>query len=188
MITVRFKGALARMYAPEYKLAASSPADAFAALKSMLPDFVKILRENNFQIRVGKDYISESDLRFSFGTHTEMTVMIAAGGAGGKSAGLGMIVAGIAILVVAWWNPAGWGAAAQMMAYGLGAGIAASGLGMVLMPSVGKTPADEDGNKASYGFGGAVTTVSQGNIVPVAYGECWQGGFVLTWNITSERI
>ena len=50
---------------------------------------------------------------------------------------------------------------------------------MMLMPKTETTQDDnQDGNKANKGFGGAVTTVSQGNPVPVLYGQREVGGFI----------
>ncbi|HAV3816158.1 TPA: tail assembly protein, partial [Acinetobacter baumannii] len=37
---------------------------------------------------------------------------------------------------------------------------------------------NQDGNRANKGFGGAVTTVAQGNPVPVLYGQREVGGFI----------
>ena len=53
------------------------------------------------------------------------------------------------------------------------------GVAMMLMPKVDNTQDEnQDGNKANKGFGGAVTTVAQGNPVPVLYGRREVGGFI----------
>ncbi|POP66548.1 phage major capsid protein [Pseudomonas syringae] len=75
----------------------------------------------------------------------------------------------------------------------LGAG-AATGLGGVVQmlsptttASVGNN--NDDGNNPSYGFGGAVTTVAQGNPYPVLYGEREIGGAVESGGIyTQDQI
>ena len=41
-------------------------------------------------------------------------------------------------------------------------------------------------DRANYGFGGAVTTVAQGNPVPLLYGERDVGGFICSAGIYTE--
>ena len=45
---------------------------------------------------------------------------------------------------------------------------------------------EEEGNRASYAFGGATTTVAQGNPWPVLYGEREIGGAVLSGGIYAQ--
>ncbi|NVL48302.1 tail assembly protein, partial [Pseudomonas syringae pv. actinidiae] len=45
---------------------------------------------------------------------------------------------------------------------------------------------NDDGNNPSYGFGGAVTTVAQGNPYPVLYGEREIGGDVESGGIYTQ--
>lgn len=45
---------------------------------------------------------------------------------------------------------------------------------------------EQDGNVASYGFGGAVTTTSQGNPVAIIYGEREVGGAIGSAGIYGE--
>ena len=56
----------------------------------------------------------------------------------------------------------------------------------LLMPRPTITPQDPDGNKPSYAFGGAVTTVAEGNPVPLAYGRRQIGGAVISMMIVNE--
>ena len=81
------------------------------------------------------------------------------------------------------------------MGAGIGAGIAAIGAGIgmmvggaasLLMPTPKLDGQDPDGNRANYGFGGAVTTVAQGNPVPLLYGERDVGGFICSAGIYTE--
>lgn len=187
MITLQLRGVLGERFGDVYELRANTPAEAVYALCKMIDGLESFIRNNNFHLWVEDKNITEAELSFS-NPNDDFVVSIAlcVEGAGGN--GLLAIVAGIAIVAVAWWNPLAWGAAAQMFAYGVGASVALMGVGMSLMPKMSTASIDEEGNRASYGFGGAVTTVSQGNVVPVGFGECFQGGFVITYSITSERI
>jgi len=61
-----------------------------------------------------------------------------------------------------------------------GAAMAATGVVQMLSPTptTGRLDRNEDGNNPSYGLGGAVTTIAQGNPYPVLYGEREIGGAV----------
>ena len=61
----------------------------------------------------------------------------------------------------------------------MGIGMMVGGVAQMLMPKVDVVQDEnQDGNKANKGFGGAVTTVAQGNPVPVLYGQREVGGFI----------
>lgn len=63
---------------------------------------------------------------------------------------------------------------------GAGIGMMVGGISQMLMPKVDTQDNNQDGNKANKGFGGAVTTVAQGNPIPILYGEREIGGFILS--------
>ena len=71
-------------------------------------------------------------------------------------------------------------------AVGAGVGLMLGGATSLLMPTPEIEGQDPDGNKPSNGFGGAVTTVAQGNPVPVLYGEREIGGFIVSAGIYTE--
>ncbi|MBP8005289.1 MAG: tail assembly protein [Acinetobacter sp.] len=101
--------------------------------------------------------------------------VMGAGGGGVLQTVLGavLIVVGVIVSVVA--PPLG-GAL-----IGAGIGMLVGGIAMMLMPKVGDNQdQNQDGNKANKGFGGAVTTVAQGNPVPVLYGQREVGGFIVS--------
>lgn len=69
---------------------------------------------------------------------------------------------------------------------GAGIGLMVGGIAGLLMPTPKLDNQDRDGNRANKGFGGAVTTVAQGNPVPILYGERDIGGFYASAGIYSE--
>lgn len=69
---------------------------------------------------------------------------------------------------------------------GAGVGLMIGGIAGLLMPTPTLDNQDRDGNRANKGFGGAVTTVAQGNPVPILYGERDIGGFYASAGIYSE--
>lgn len=185
MIKVVLHDALGERFGTDYELDAQSPREAIQALTKMLAGFEEVVRDNHFVMWI--DDVNVGITTLAMDTHKDIVVRMAlhVHGAGGDS-GIWMAIAGVALIVVAWWNPAAWGAGVQLMVAGLGGAIAMTGIGSMMMPEMAVSTPDQEGNRSSYGFGGAVTTTEAGNVVPVAYGECWCGGFVLEYNITTK--
>ncbi|AAZ37479.1 prophage PSPPH03, putative tail assembly protein I [Pseudomonas savastanoi pv. phaseolicola 1448A] len=109
---------------------------------------------------------------------------------GSKQAGLFQVVLGVA-LVVAGAFTGGLSSGVGMALLAGGAAVGLGGVVQMLSPtttaSVGSN--NDDGNNPSYGFGGAVTTVAQGNPYPVLYGEREIGGAVESGGIyTQDQI
>lgn len=185
MIKVVLHEVLGERFGSEYTLDATSPSEAVYALSKMLNGFEDFVRLNSFYIWIDEVNISEKSIALDVHSDSVVRIALHVQGAGGNN-GLWAVIAGVAILAVAWWNPAGWAAGGQLLAAGMGGALMMTGVASMLMPTMNMDTADEEGNRSSYGFGGAVTTTEQGNCVPVAYGECLCGGFVVAYRITTE--
>lgn len=160
-----------------------TPKEATHAIGCQLPEFKKFMlqaEQNGMRFAVFADEknLGENDIDNVTGAsviHIVPKIM----GAGGDAFGWLQVVAG-AILV-------GVG-----VAFGLsplihaGVGLMIGGAASMLMPNPDLGTQDEDGNRANYGFGGAVTTVAQGNPVPIAIGERYVGGFICSAGIYTE--
>jgi len=96
------------------------------------------------------------------------------------------LVAGAILIGVGMLNPLGWAVATTTALTGAGIGLMVGGIAGLLMPTPTLDNQDRDGNRANKGFGGAVTTVAQGNPVPILYGERDIGGFYASAGIYSE--
>ena len=92
-------------------------------------------------------------------------------GAGGN--GIFQTILGAVMVVVGSYTGQYW-------AVGMGVGMMIGGVSQMLMPKIDNTEQNQDGNRANKGFGSAVTTVAQGNPVPVLYGQREIGGFVIS--------
>ena len=103
--------------------------------------------------------------------------VVGAGGNGALQTILGaiMVVVGVVMLYI----PGTQAFAPSVIAAGVG--MMVGGIAMMLMPKIDNAQdQNQDGNKANQGFGSAVTTVAQGNPVPVLYGQREVGGFIVS--------
>lgn len=103
-------------------------------------------------------------------------------GAGGNVMAWGQVIVGAALIGFS----GGLGSAQGMAMIGAGVGLVLGGAASLLMPVPDLGVQDEDGNRANYGFGGAVTTTAQNNPVPLLYGERHVGGFIGSAGIYTE--
>ncbi|HCM9405193.1 TPA: tail assembly protein [Acinetobacter baumannii] len=205
--TIKLYGILGQKFGREFKLDVANTREAMRALSVQIAGFehfmlhaheqglrfAVFLKGKNSSNKRGKkrpaiydhetkrlitgDNIGEEQLDM----HTEadtIHIVPRVMGAGGNN-GILQLVLG-AILIAASFIP-GVGQAAQVALIGAGAGMAMGGVASMLMPKIDNTQdQNQDGNRANKGFGGAVTTVAQGNPVPILYGQREVGGFIVS--------
>lgn len=205
--TIKLYGILGQKFGREFKLDVANTREAMRALSVQIAGFehfmlhaheqglrfAVFLKSKNSSNKRGKkrpaiydhetkrlitgDNIGEEQLDMN--TEAEVIHIVPrVMGAGGNN-GILQLVLG-AILIAASFIP-GIGQAAQVALIGAGAGMAMGGVASMLMPKVDTTQdQNQDGNRANKGFGGAVTTVAQGNPVPILYGQREIGGFIVS--------
>lgn len=102
----------------------------------------------------------------------------------GRNEGWQKIAAGVVILALAWWNPAGWAGAfssfgavgagslslAGTVAFGFGVSLILGGVTQMLTPTA-RTPEEAAEQRNSTVFQGNASVVVQGGVVPVVYGR-----------------
>lgn len=179
-------GILGKKFGTDFVFEANRPSQCVSALINMLDGFETYARSHNFNAWVNDNNIRTDQLASSYTNSDTLYLGLHVTGASKKGMGALAVIAGIVLIAVAWWNPLAWGAGAQMIVAGMGAGIAMMGVGMVLMPTASVTGASD--NKSSYGFSSLTTTTEQGNCVPVLYGKGLIGGFVIMYRITTEDM
>ena len=181
--TIHLHGVLKERFGEFFELSVSSCKEATHALSCQMPEFKLFMlqaEQNGMRFAVFADdrNIGEDEIEDATGAsviHIVPKIM----GAGGDAFGWLQVIGG-AILV-------GVG-----VAFGIsplihaGVGLMIGGAASLLMPTPKLGEQDQDGNRANYGFGGAVTTVAQGNPVPLAYGERDVGGFIVSAGIYTE--
>ncbi|MGQ0895442.1 tail assembly protein [Acinetobacter baumannii] len=205
--TIKLYGILGQKFGREFKLDVANTREAMRALSVQIAGFehfmlhaheqglrfAVFLKRKNSSNKRGKkrpaiydhetkrlitgDNIGEEQLDMNTEADT-IHIVPRVMGAGGNN-GILQLVLG-AILIAASFIP-GIGQAAQVALIGAGAGMAIGGVASMLMPKIDNTQdQNQDGNRANKGFGGAVTTVAQGNPVPILYGQREIGGFIIS--------
>ena len=179
---IRFHGVLRQRFGKEWRLQVSSVKEAMRLLSAQIPGLEQFMLNAHHQgLRFAvftdkRKTISEQEVDMDTGAELIRIVPIVEG-AGGNSGILQLVVG--AVLIVAGVFTGGTTSVYGMALIGAGAGMAMGGIAQMLMPKVATTESNSDGNRSNYGFGSAVTTVAQGNPVPILYGEFEIGGFVL---------
>lgn len=178
--TIKLYGILAKKFGKEFHLAVDNTREAMRALCMQVPGFEHFMLHAHehglaFAVFQDKHNISETELDMSTDAKV-IKIVPRVIGAGGDNGVLQTILGAVMVVVgaVAMYFGQPWGA----NLVGAGVGMMVGGIAMMLMPKIDNQDQNQDGNKANKGFGGAVTTVAQGNPVPVLYGQREVGGFI----------
>lgn len=195
--TIHLHGEMADIFGGPYRLDVDTLAMAFRALGAQLRGFRAYVAARHFRIvrgpslEVGRE-IDEAEIGMRLAGDLHV-VPIIAGSGGGRQAGVGKLVAGVAIAAVAWWAaPAaaagGMGAAAfGGVTYGNIAGfglmLALAGASSLLTAQPKKRARDQ-----SSIFGQSVNTAEEGATIPWVWGEAIIGSVVASGGISAEDV
>ena len=176
---IRLYGILAKKFGKEFRLDVENTREAMRALCVQVPGFENFMLHAHeqgleFAVFQDKQNISETELDISTSAKV-IKVVPKVKGAGGV---VQTIIGAVLVVVGAVMVFTGVGAPVGMALIGAGVGMMVGGIAMMLMPKIENQDQNQDGNKANKGFGGAVTTIAQGNPVPVLYGQREVGGFI----------
>ncbi|WP_336754704.1 tail assembly protein [Acinetobacter sp. USHLN143] len=180
---IRLYGVLAKKFGKEFRLDVENTREAMRALCVQVPGFEHFMlhaHEQGLEFAVFQDKQNISETELDMSTSAKVIKVVpkvkGAGGAVQTILGAVLVVVGIVVGVTTGWTGVGGAAGAALI--GAGVGMMVGGIAMMLMPKIDNQDQNQDGNKANKGFGGAVTTVAQGNPVPVLYGQREVGGFI----------
>ena len=172
--TIKLYGVLGKKFGKEFHLAVESTREAVKALSVQVPGFEQFMltaHEQGLAFAVFQDdeNISEDQIDFETGAKAIKIVpkVIGAGGNGILQTILGAVMIVVGVITQQYW------------AVGMGVGMMVGGIAQMLAPKIDTEDQNQDGNKANKGFGGAVTTIAQGNPVPILYGQREVGGFIV---------
>ena len=177
--TIKLYGILAKKFGKEFHLAVDNTREAMRALSVQVPGFEHFMlhaHEQGLEFAVFQDEQNISETELDMNTSAKVIKVVpkvkGAGGAVQTIFGAVLVVVGAVLTFTGVAAPLG----AALI--GAGVGMMVGGIAMMLMPKIESQDQNQDGNKANKGFGGAVTTVAQGNPVPVLYGQREVGGFI----------
>lgn len=180
---IRLYGILAKKFGKEFRLDVENTREAMRALCVQVPGFEHFMlhaHEQGLEFAVFQDKQNISETELDMSTSAKVIKVVpkvkGAGGAVQTILGAVLVVVGIVVGVTTGWTGVGGAAGAALI--GAGVGMMVGGIAMMLMPKIENQDQNQDGNKANKGFGGAVTTIAQGNPVPVLYGQREVGGFI----------
>ena len=181
--TIKLYGILAKKFGKQFKLDVANTREAIRALSAQIPGFEKFMlhaHEHGLGFAVYQDKHNISEYEIDMSTDAAVIKIVPKViGAGGDN-GVLQVVLGV-VLVVAGYFTFGATSPYGMALIGAGVGMAIGGITQMLMPTVDTTQDNnQDGNRANKGFGGAVTTVAQGNPVPVLRGRREIVGFIVS--------
>jgi predicted phage tail protein len=172
--TIKLYGVLGKKFGKEFHLAVESTREAVKALSVQVPGFEQFMltaHEQGLAFAVFQDdeNISEDQIDFETGAKVIKIVpkVIGAGGNGILQTILGAVMVVVGVITQQYW------------AVGMGVGMMVGGIAQMMMPKMDEGDQNQDGNRANKGFGGAVTTIAQGNPVPILYGQREVGGFIV---------
>ena len=184
MKTIKLHGIFGKKFGQFFKLDVQTTREATHAIACQNAEFKRFMLESDklglkFAVFLGRKNIAENDIDNVTDTDV-IHIVPRIVGSGGDSFNWLQVIGGAVLIgvgVVMGFNPA---------LIGAGAGLLMGGVAGLLMPTPQMDKQDPDGNRANKGFGGAVTTVSQGNPVPILYGEREIGGFYASGGIYAE--
>ncbi len=213
--TIKLYGVLAEKFGHQFMLDVSSTREAVRALSVLLPGFEKFMlhaHERGLGFAIFLDEVKGQRSRgkkqpycYDSATNRRITGRNVAAceldmltespvikivprviGAGGNN-GILQVVLGVVLIVAGFWTG---GATSNLgvALIGAGAGMLVGGIAQMLMPSAETQDQNQDGNRANKGFGSAVTTIAQGNPVPILRGEREIGGFIASAGQFTEDL
>lgn len=181
--TIKLYGVLGKKFGKEFHLAVESTREAVKALSVQVPGFEQFMltaHEQGLAFAVFQDdeNISEDQIDFETGAKV-IKIVPKVIGAGGNNGVLQTILGVVLIVVGVFYDWSGTTSMYGAAMVGAGIGMVVGGVAQMLMPKADAQDQNQDGNRANKGFGGAATTIAQGNPVPILYGQREVGGFII---------
>ena len=178
--TIKLYGILAKRFGKEFRLDVENTREAMRALSVQVQGFEHFMlhaHEQGLEFAVFQDEQNIGETELDMNTSAKVIKVVpkvkGAGGNGILQTILGAVMVVVGVVAMAYGQA--WGASLV----GAGIGMMVGGIAQMLMPKIDNNQDEnQDGNKANKGFGSAVTTVAQGNPVPVLYGQREVGGFI----------
>lgn len=184
---IELHGVLGEMFGKSFEFDVASPQEACIALSYQVKGFKQFMANAHkdglfFAVFNDDENISKDEISHNTGAQV-IRIVPEIVGAGGDAGGWLQVIAGAALIGLSFVP--GLNAFAPAL-IGAGTGLMFGGAASLLMPTPNIEQQDENGNKSSYAFGGAVTTTAQGNVQPVLFGQRHIGGHLISIQIVNE--
>ena len=198
MINIKLYGHLGKQYGKLHNYTVRNPLEALRALEANYKGFKQSLLDKaiaGYKIIVdGQDRSYKEQLEYP--ADTEIKIVPIVKGSGNNTVS---IIIGIVLIVVAWWNPYGWGtiacSAGELAAgeaviaamYATGVSLIMSGVSGLLMPKpIVQDARYAEENSGKY-FNGPANMSLAGSPVPLAYGKVMTGSVVVHATISTSE-
>lgn len=185
--SVCLHGNLAERFGKQYSLDVLSAAEAVRALCTQLRGFRQTVAQGEYHVLVDGSYLDESELLLEIGSPAQIDIVPVP--AGSKNSGLLKVILGVALIGIGFWAVGSGGlfgisALSSKTVMALGAGMALSGIGMMLSPTPTVDTAEKPDDMPSYVFNGALNITEEGNCIPLCYGVFMCGSLVVSSGLT----
>lgn len=180
------EGSLAQFGGP-FTFNVASVQEAVHALTTQIKGTYRAIRQGEFLVFADDVQLEEDETCFDLGSVSRIRIVPVP--TGSKNQGVFKVILGVALLGVGLAVGAGLiGAKSAFLGIAsktwitMGAGMALSGIGMMISPSPSMSVGDNEkaDNKTSYLFNSAVNICEEGNVVPVVYGKAYCGSIVVS--------
>lgn len=179
-----------KRFGRRFDICIKTAAEGLHALCLQMPGLRQQIQEGWYQVRIAGKDVAQDDVtaRLHEPLPAGAVIHIVPRMEGAGNAGIFQIVAGVILIAVAWWNPAGWlGASAVTGMYAAGGAMVVGGFAQMLAPKPqSPSMSHADNGKASVYFSSVDNMVAQGNPVPIPYGEIMCGSRVISQEITTR--
>jgi predicted phage tail protein len=170
----------------------ATAAEAVRFLLANWPELEAHMNDQHYRVSVGKYDLDLEELHHPAGAAPISFVPVVSG-----AGAVGRIIAGVALIALAFASGAGFFGAAFAkniglfaFAKGIGASLALGGAAQLLtpMPTVPQGADTQDDPRKSYSFSGIQNTSRQGVPVPIVYGETVVGSVVISAGIDTVQV
>lgn len=188
---INLHGNLAEQFGGQFRLDVMSTTEAVRALCVQLRGFRSMVARGEYQVLVGGTYLDEDEICMEIGSNAPIDIVPVPVGSK-DSGGWIKVILGVALLSVGFIAGSA-GMAAKVIGgitasnfVQLGAGLALSGLGLLLSPTPTLNNSERPDDMPSYVFNGALNITEEGNCIPLCYGTFLCGSLVVSAGLSIE--
>lgn len=195
---INLHGNLAEQFGEQFRLDVMSATEAVRALCVQLRGFRSTVARGEYQVLVGGSHLDEDEICMEIDSSAPIDIVPVPVGSK-NSGGWIKVVLGVALIAYGGFSLGGFaamsgGSAAipgvlgiQAMTFvKLGAGLALSGLGLLLSPTPMLSNSEKPDDMPSYIFNGALNIAEEGNCIPLCYGKFLCGSLVISSGLSIE--